>query len=132
MGKLLGIDYGTKRIGLALSDEGGKLAFPHSTVENGDMLLVRIGKVVEEESVDTIVLGESIDYKRRDNPLMKDIRVFETALKKRFHLPIHFEPEWLTSFEARRTAQTSKHVDASAAALILQTYLDKQRGKDNF
>jgi len=126
MGKLLGIDYGTKRVGLALSDKRGRVAFPHATLENDTWLLSNLTEVIKQEQVAEIVIGESLTYKRAENPLMKEVEFFKAMLEQKLALPIHLEPEWLTSHEARRTARTKRLVDASAAALMLQTFLDKR------
>ena len=128
MGKLLGIDYGTKHVGLALSDETNHLAFPYATFENDKTLLENVMSVIKEHDVNAVVLGESITYKRERNPLMGKIQGFKKSIEESTGLAVHLEPEWLTSVEARRTAPTPKLVDASAAALILQAYLDKTSG----
>ncbi len=125
MGKLLGIDYGTKHVGLALSDETRCLAFPYATLESDKKLLENVMSVIKEHGVDTVVLGESVTYKRDSNPLMGKIQSFKKSIEDMTSLAVHLEPEWLTSVEARRTASTPWLVDASAAALILQTYLDR-------
>ena len=125
MGKFLGIDYGTKRVGLALSDDTKRLAFPYATLENNKKLLENVMSVIKEHNVDAVVLGESVTYKRDRNPLMERIQDFKKSIEETAGLAVHLEPEWLTSVEARRTAPNPKLVDASAAALILQTYLDR-------
>lgn len=130
MGKLLGIDYGTKHVGLALSDDTRHLAFPHAIFENNETLLENIMAVTKEQDITEAVIGESVTYKRVENPLMEKIRSFKHLLEKKAHLTVYLEPEWLTSVEARRTMGTPKLVDASAAALILQRYLDRAAQKN--
>jgi len=130
MSKLLGIDYGTKHVGLALSDETERLAFPYATLSNDKALFENIVGVMKENGVTEVVIGESVTYKRKENPLMEDIRSFKDMLEKEAHFPVHLEPEWMTTVEARRTMNTPKLVDASAAALILQRYLDRAAHKD--
>jgi putative Holliday junction resolvase len=141
--KFLGIDYGTKRIGVAISDENNTLAFPKEIVPNDSNTLDRLGEILKEENVGEIVIGESVDFSGKLNALSARIEVFILELKEKFNLPIHKQKEFLTSVEARRGKDgkaglspsqahskvkqiKSGRIDASAAALILQRYLDKK------
>lgn len=135
--RYLGIDYGTKRVGLALSDESGSLAFAHSVLSPKEAAS-SIKALVEAEGVEVVVLGESLDLQGAENPLMKKIKSFKVELES-VGLKVVFEPEGMTSAQAARSwggesAQSAsrrgsvgrqKNLDASAAALILQGYLDK-------
>lgn len=123
--RLLGIDYGTKYVGLAVSDEGGTLAFPLVVLPNGKHLGAEIGKVCEEKEVKEIILGESKDFSGKENPVQKKILEFKEKLEAALNIPIHFEPEALSSAQARNLGGSGEHNDASAAAIILQSYLDK-------
>jgi putative Holliday junction resolvase len=140
--KILGIDYGTKRIGVAITDENNTLAFPKEIVLNDANAFKRIGDIIEEEGVEEIVVGESVDFSGKLNALSARIDVFIVELTEKFFLPIHKQKEFLTSVEARKSGTTksslspsqahskvkqikSGRIDASAAALILQRYLDK-------
>jgi len=150
--RYLGIDYGTKRIGIALSDEKGKMAFAYGVIANRGMEKVsaEIKKICAENSVGKIVLGKSLDYKGEFNPIMAEIEPFKTVLEKETSLPVIYENETLTSAEARRPLggprkrppvlskrkspekekKAGMKVDASAAALILKSYLDKKSWHD--
>lgn len=121
--RFLGIDYGTKRVGFAVSDQNGVLAFPKTVVKNNGELTKKIAAIIHEEKVGEIVVGESLDFAGLPNLLMKETGYFTGQLEKRFKLPVHLEKEFLTTVEARR--YQAGEVDASAAALILQRYLDK-------
>ncbi len=123
--RYLAIDYGAKRIGLALSDEEGKLAFPKCILENGPKILERVAEILEENSVRGIVLGESVNAEGKPNTIMKEIKIFSEKLEKKFSLPVHFQKEFFTTVEARRYGKEGERADAKAAALILQRYLDK-------
>lgn len=142
-GRFLGIDYGTKRIGIAISDENGTLAFPKQIVLNDKNVLENIAEIIKKEKVAEIVIGESVDFSGKLNVLSGRIEVFILELKHRFNLPISKQKEFLTSVEARKSGKSkqslnqsqahskikqikSGRVDASAAALILQRYLDKR------
>ena len=123
--RILGIDYGTKRIGLALSDPEKRMAFPLKVIDNNDVLMKVICDIIEDESVSEIVIGESRDFKGQKNELMSYIEEFVKELKEKTSIPVALEPEVLTSAEARRDQGTLEHVDASAAALITNSYLDR-------
>lgn len=130
MGRYLGIDYGSKNVGLSLSDEDGQMAFPLKTVKNDVSLFGEIKSIAEKESIGVIIIGESLDYSGKENPVMKKIRVFAEKLKAETGLPIFFEPEFLTSREAGHIQGENEKSDASAAALILKSYLDKKKNKE--
>jgi len=126
--RILGIDYGTKRIGLAVSDENERLAFPKEIVKNNGELFGKIGAILAKEAILEVVVGESLDFASLPNALMKEIEFFIARLERKFKISVHREKEFLTSVEARRYRNPlqSDQVDASAAALILQRYLDKK------
>jgi putative Holliday junction resolvase len=142
-GRFLGIDYGTKRIGVSISDENHTLAFPKEIVENDADTFLRIGEIIKKENVSEIVVGESVDFSGKLNALSGRIEVFILELQEKFKLPVHKQKEFLTSVEARKAGSSKKdfnpsqahskvkqiksgRIDASAAALILQRYLDKK------
>lgn len=140
--KFIGIDYGTKRVGVALSDDGGKLAFPKEVLKNDDSLFPNLKKIIEEEGVNQIVIGESLNLDGTENKVNKMIREFAKDLEDKLKIQVHFEKEFMTSFEAHgrkgkeeNNARTTsfekpKNLDASAAALILQRYLDKNNNNN--
>ena len=126
----LGIDYGTKKIGLALSDEAGTMGFPHGIVQNDSRALGEIEKLVKSERVERTVMGESIAPSGQENPVAKDARAFVEELSQRTGVAAVFEPEMYTTQEARRDFEgvhisRGGNVDASAAALILTSYLSR-------
>jgi len=132
--RFLGIDYGTKRIGIAVSDENIILAFPKGILLNNLNIFKNIGEILKTENISEIVIGESVNFKGKENIVSKEIKTFISELKDKFNLPIHEQKEFLTSVEARRHQdfggqarrfQKKKEVDDSAAALILQRYLDR-------
>ncbi len=137
--KYLGIDYGTKRIGLALSDEGGTLATPYAVLENQAGVMGGLERLIRAEGVEEIVMGLSVGEGGEENPVQKKIREFGDGLERRFELPVRFEKEFFSSFEAHgrmgkesnnaRKASFAKpeDLDARAAAVILQRYLDRKR-----
>lgn len=141
--RFLGIDYGTKRIGLALSDENATLAFPKEIISNDSDTFRKIGDIIKKENITDIVVGESVDFKGHLNALSARIEIFILDLEQKFNLPVFKQKEFLTSVEARKGGQSKKtlspsqahskfkqiksgRIDASAAALILQRYLDRK------
>ena len=134
--KYLGIDYGTKRIGVARSDTGGSIAFPFTTIKAGPRVVEEICELAKKEEVERIVLGESRNFKGEPNALMQDIERFKKKLEELSGLPVEYEAEFLTSAAAARQFEgdfgrgekpNQDKLDASAAAMILQSYLDRSR-----
>ncbi len=127
--RYLGIDYGTKRIGIAISDEEGKFAFPKEIIPNNEKALLRVEKIMEEENARKVVIGESLDFKGEENKITGEIKEFIKNLEEKFKIKVHKEKEFLTTVEARRYGNSEgdpkKSMDASAAALILQRFLDR-------
>lgn len=148
--KYLGIDFGSKRVGMAVSDEAGQMAFPYSVLQNNENLLNEAAEIIKKEKIEEIVMGESKDFKNEPNKIMKKIEEFKKNLEDlpaqagKLKIKVWLEPEFMTSkqanigFKSRRLAlqesgsrlkrreQNSMH-DASAAAIILQSYLDKRQ-----
>ena len=129
--KYLGIDYGSKRIGLALSDKEGSFAFPREVVVNKGLerAVEEIIQTIDREEVGVVIVGHSANFKGEDNPIMRDVRQFVDTLKRRIDMPVHLEPEFMTSMQASRITGKNSGIDAQAAALILQSFLDKEHGK---
>lgn len=136
--RYLGIDFGTRKVGLALSDEAGTMGFPREVVPNDGRLLEALGSLIARENVGTVVIGESIDYTGAENPVMQETRAFAKELQSMTGVPVVFERETLTTQEARRGPEgerlsprsTGTVVDASAAALILTSYLERHHDSD--
>lgn len=127
--RFVGIDYGKKRVGIAVSDSEGKFALPHAVWENGPDLVERIKTFCLEKQADGIVLGESRDLDGRENEILKEIMWLKEVLSAEISIPIYLEPEFYTSVEAGRIQGKNKMNDASAAALILKSYLERHTSK---
>lgn len=128
--KYIGIDYGTKKTGIALSDDAGTMGFPHSTRPTDPRLLDDLALLIKEQDVGAAVIGESRDFAGQDNPVAQEARVFGENLTALTGIPVHFEPETFTTQAARRMPDGSRmegspDVDASAAALILSSFLER-------
>jgi len=125
--KYLGIDYGEKRVGIAISDAEGKVAFPKITLENNDFLIKKVSEICVENTVEAIVIGESKDYKGEENKINPKIISFKRELAFVIKLPIFLEPEFMSSMQVEKTFGKTEMLDASAASIILQTFLDKEK-----
>lgn len=124
--RYLGIDYGTKRVGLALSDVGGTMAFPHAVIENSPKLMAALATLIKEKEVEAIVIGHSLDREGNANAVHEAVTALMTDLTLETGLPIDLEPEQYTTQAALRLQGRNDKTDASAAALILDSYLQKQ------
>ena len=131
--RYLGIDYGSSKIGLALSDEAGTMGFPYSIVPNTPRLIDDLCALIARESVGAVVIGESRDLSGNENPIAQDAQALGTLLTES-GTPVFYESEVFTSAEARRAPEKERKsrstkrqgaIDDSAAALILTSYLSR-------
>jgi len=119
----MAIDYGTKRVGIASTDDSGSFALPRAVWENDADLIGKIIKFKNEEKIDLIVVGESRNYKGEPNPVMNEAEKFRSELES-LEAKTVLHPEVLTTMEARQIQGETLMTDASAAALILKSYID--------
>ena len=139
--RLLGIDYGSKRVGLALSDERGRFAMPLQVLTNQfvksskesretyiQKLIAEVAGIARKNNVSEVVIGESKNYEGEANAIMHESLEFKKSLEAEGFI-VHLEPEFMTSVQAERLQDELKGkegmLDASAAAVILQSYLDR-------
>lgn len=126
--RYIGVDYGAKRVGLAVSDDRGQFAFPRETVPNDGGLIARIVALAKERQADVIVVGDTRTFGGGANPITADADQFAGALV-RAGLSVERTWEAGSSVEASRYAPPgSEHDDAAAAAIILQRFLDARAG----
>lgn len=136
--RALGIDFGERRIGLAISDPAGRLAVPLQTIER-ETDRKAIGKIAEiagREGVGRLVVGEPVGLDGERGPAARRARAFAERLKARTGLPLELVDEALTSVEARERLAASGaraadllrdpgRIDAVAAQILLQDALDR-------
>ncbi len=99
--KYLGIDYGVKKIGVAITDEMGKFAFPLIIIQNkkSEESLKEVLNILREKNINKVVIGESKDLAGRDNYILKEVKEFSEKLKSLYEekyqkeLEIYFEKE---------------------------------------
>ena len=135
--RLLGLDFGTKRIGVALSDEMGWTSQGLTTIERrgNDRDVGRIGELVEEHEVEGIVLGLPLNMDGSEGKAAEAVRKFAVLLEERLNIAVHLWDERLTSWEAEgilkeaqvKPKKRKQVVDKLAASLILKSYLEAQR-----
>jgi putative Holliday junction resolvase len=142
--KYIGIDYGTKKTGVAVSDESGTIAFPRQVLPTDKFLPSLVADLIAQESISDVVVGESRSLSGGLNSVAEDTKDFVQALTKIVvaDVEVHYEDERFTTKQARalpqegstrgnvankRSGGSSKQADAQAAALILQTFLDKRK-----
>lgn len=124
--RYMGIDYGTKRVGVALSDATGVMAFPYSVFTNDDTLLDSLTELITERDVGAIVLGHSLDQHSTPNAIQSGIDDLLQELTLQCGLPVYLQPEQYTTQAALRIQGRTDKTDASAAALILDSFLQSK------
>lgn len=128
--KYIGIDYGTKKTGIALSDEAGTMGFPHGIIPTTPTMVDEIALLIREKGVGAAVVGQSLSLSMEENAVAEEVKTFAEALRVHAGIPVHFELEMFTTQAARRfpdgeRMKGSPDVDAAAAALILTGFLER-------
>jgi putative holliday junction resolvase len=125
--RYLGIDYGTKRLGLAISDEAGSFAFPREVIANDGTAFETLKKIIAEENVGEIVVGDTLSVDGGANLITARAEEFITDLFQATGVSVHRIREAWSSAEAMRFAPPGKrHDDSAAAAILLQRFLDSK------
>jgi len=122
--KILGIDYGLKWIGVAISDDGRKMAFPYETLENNSKLFSRLNEIIKKEEIYKIIIGLPLNKKMKATSQTTEVENWAEKLIKEVDLPIDFENEIFTTKAADKYEAKNRH--SAAAAILLQSYLDKK------
>ena len=132
MAKVLGIDYGDARIGLAVAETIIGIAHPHAVIESNDKAVQEISDLVAEESIQTIVIGLPRSLSGEEGSQAEAVRRFADKLSKVIEAEIIYQDERLSSRQAetimigmdKSRDERKAGADAHQAAIILQTYLD--------
>lgn len=135
--RVLGLDVGERRIGLAISDGAGMLATPYKAIRRRSLErdIAAITHIVQEEEVAQIIVGMPLSLDGSMGPQAERTMVFYEALKEASPVPVKTWDERFSSVEAEHRlreagvspSRNRARLDASAAAVILQGYLDTQR-----
>jgi putative Holliday junction resolvase len=133
-GRVLGLDLGEARIGVAISDDDRRVAVPFGTVRTGAPADVKaIAAIVREQGVTEIVVGLPLHLSGRAGEAAEHARTFAQVLREALGLPVSLQDERLSTVEAERALgaagvrgrERRRVVDQTAAAVILQAYLDR-------
>jgi putative holliday junction resolvase len=137
--RILGIDYGERRIGLALSDPTGTIATPLPTLvrrRGKRPPLAQVARVAGENEATAVVVGLPLTLAGEESEWTSEVRSFGDALSTRTGLPVHYLDERMSSVRAERAVRSmglpknrreeKNRVDAAAAILILQAFLDSK------
>ena len=151
MSRILGVDLGSKRVGLAVAEVGIGIARPLSTVNRGKTLdddVAILDRVCHEQDVTELVVGLPIEAKGDEGTMAEAARTWATAVAERLRIPVTMRDERLSSFEAERRlgrmprgrsggapSRTQRNafrarIDREAASVILQDELDARSRED--
>ena len=130
--RILGLDYGLKNVGVAVSDETATFAFPKDIFKNDEKIFTKIARIIEEDGISKIVVGDP-----GQNTISDQVKNFVKKIEENFKLPVFLEKEFMTSSHVSqamgkkpvaRLTKNEKSIkrDDSAAALILQRFLDRK------
>ena len=121
--RVIALDYGHKKVGVASTDESGAFALPRAVWPNDKHLLEKVLKLKEKERVEKIIIGESKNFDNNPNPIAERVNKFKKELEGR-GVKVELHPEIFTTMEARQIQGNNEMNDASAAALILKSYIE--------
>jgi putative holliday junction resolvase len=131
--RCLGIDHGTRRVGLSYGDDiGVATPLPAIAFSDSSKQWAGIALVLKDRKITDIVIGHPLNMDGSSGPKAKEVEEFASKLRTEFGLPVHLVDERLTSYEAESTIPPSKRrairksglIDSRAATLILQDYLN--------
>ncbi len=145
--KYIGIDYGTKKTGIAISDALGSLAFPRDVLVTNAQLVTVIAGIIKDENITGVIMGESKNLKGEFNKVATNAHAFAKELQKHIDNTVNiiFEDERFSTKQAKTLPNEGKArgkiantktlrgwtiqslADSQAAAIILQSFLDKQK-----
>jgi putative holliday junction resolvase len=140
MPRVLGVDFGMRRMGVALSDVMGITACPFKVIERQSMEkdLAEFEKMISEQDVTLIVVGKPLNMDGTDGNLINEVNSFVRKLEEKFKIQVVLVDERLTTIQAERMLTEEADItrgkrkgvrDKVAAALILQSYLDSAQNQ---
>lgn len=134
MGRIVAIDFGQKRIGIAVSDPSKKIALPLTVVEGGKRAIENIRTALQGKEIEKILMGNPILMNGKKGEMAAVVEKFALALEEALKIPVVLCDERLSSKHADASLreislnrkQRSEKIDVVAATLMLQSYLDQQ------
>jgi len=138
-GRVLGLDIGAKRIGIAISDDTGVIASPVGFVGRGPKSLAELRALIERYGAVRLIAGLPAGLSGREGPQAMDTRIYADALATALDLPLDYWDERLTTTIAERSLiangarrdKRREQIDSVAAAIMLQSYLDAKKNRRN-
>ena len=135
--RLIGLDLGSKRIGISICDEKQLIATPLKTINKNSLieLIDELKKIINENDIKGVVIGNPLNMDGSVGTRAKEVDAFAQTLEKRFGLPVHKVDERLTTHAAkeeilavhgRRPERSSGELDSAAATLILRDFLEER------
>jgi len=125
--RILGIDYGTAKIGIAISDTATKMASPLEIVRTDNSSIDRIKYLIKQEDIDTVVVGLPLNAESQETDQSQITWKFVQELADKLEIPVETYEERMTTLSAKKMMQAGGmkgEDDAIAAMVMLQTYLD--------
>ena len=136
MSRIIGIDFGLSKVGIAISDPSGIISMPLETIryKSQKELIEVIKKIALEKNVKTLVIGYPLNMNFKENNMTEIIDKFKIVMENN-NFAIHLEDERLSSQYAKKimiqqdikTGKNKEMVDVLSASIILQTYLDREK-----
>ena len=136
MSRIIGIDFGLSKVGIAISDPSGIISMPLETIryKNQEDLIGRLKKIALERNVETVVIGYPLNMNYKENSMTEIIDKFKVVMESN-DFEIYLEDERLSSQYAKKimiqqdikTGKNKEMVDVLSASIILQTYLDRKK-----
>lgn len=135
--RYLAIDYGLKRTGLASCDRDETICSPMSVIQSDGKLIREIVDVIDEYRIEAVIVGLPVNMDDTEGPQAKKTRKFAEQLKKNIDIDLIFHDERLSSFDAEvklagldlTRGKKKKHLDAIAAAAILESFLYRKHSE---
>lgn len=124
--KILAIDFGTKRIGLAISDETQTLAREYD-IWSPEKFWQEIEALLESEGVEKVVVGLPLNMSGELTQKSEEVQAFNDELQKRISIPVEMVDERLSSVMAEQISGQQSGIDSLAAQIFLQSYLDRNK-----
>ena len=132
--RLMGIDFGEVRIGIALSDPLQIISQPFKVIPNDDKTIYKIQEIIKTEEVGKIILGLPLNLDGEDTKKTLEVREFSKILKSNVDIPVIFWDERYSTVEANEKlkqmgygiAESRKVIDKVAASIILKSYMENQ------
>ena len=127
--RYVGIDYGAKRMGMAVGDDEMRIATPRRVVlrENDVQVIGEVVAIIRQEQAEKIIMGLPLAHDGSETDESREVRAFARKLKEKTDMPIEFENEIFTTRMASHGGVKKEDKDAASAAIILQSYLDRKQ-----